>query len=243
MRFLCLHGMGTNSDIYEAQLGPIMAQLDPSHEFVFVDGTVPCGPADGVETVFPPPCYCYYDKPTTAKLKAACGLVLEGGALLASMILHHQAAHPYGPDLFRVAVFTCASLPFDPASADPARPDPYHAAVCPRTAAVHVEDWAPGRTVVDAKPINGFLSPLLDGEQPLDRFHPAREKGRIAIPTLHVLGSLDPFSPQSRLLAHLCADSVVVEHGMGHLLPRDAGFARKVAYPVDSCIHKALSRT
>lgn len=249
--------MGTNSDIYEAQLAPIIAQLDPSHEFVFVDGTVPCEPADGVDAIFPPPYYCYYDKPTTQHLKASYNLVLEvmeedgpfdgvfgfsqGGALLASMILYHQATRPYGPDIFRVAIFTCASLPFDPKSADSARSNAYHTAICPRTGNVCVEEWTPGR-VIDAKPINGFLSPLLEGDEPLHRFHPARERGRIAIPTVHILGALDPFAPQSRLLADLCADTVIVEHRLGHLLPRDAAFARKAANAIEGCIHKAMSR-
>jgi pimeloyl-ACP methyl ester carboxylesterase len=257
MRFLCLHGMGTNSDIYEAQLAPIIAQLDPSHEFVFVDGLVACEPADGVDSLFPGPFYCYYDKPVTRQLEDAYKLLIEvmeedgpfdgvfgfsqGGALAASFILHHQANHPHDPDLFRVAVFTCASLPFDPNSANPKRQDPYHASICPRTGSVHVEDWKPGR-VVEAKPINGFLSPLLDGEEPLHRFHPAREKSRISVPTVHILGACDPFCPQSRLLADLCAESVVVEHRMGHLLPRDMGFAQKAARAIDNCIHKALAR-
>ena len=48
MKFLCLHGMGTNSSILEAQFGPICAHFEAQgHEFVFVDGLVECKGADG----------------------------------------------------------------------------------------------------------------------------------------------------------------------------------------------------
>ena len=48
MRFLCLHGMGTNSTIFEGQLGPIVSDLEAQgHEFVFVDGQIECDAADG----------------------------------------------------------------------------------------------------------------------------------------------------------------------------------------------------
>ena len=48
MKFLCLHGMGTNSTIFESQLGTILPYLEAhGHEFVFVDGLVECAPADG----------------------------------------------------------------------------------------------------------------------------------------------------------------------------------------------------
>ena len=48
MKFLCLHGMGTNSAIFESQLGTILPYLEAhGHEFVFVDGLVECAPADG----------------------------------------------------------------------------------------------------------------------------------------------------------------------------------------------------
>ncbi len=47
MRFLCLHGMGTNHQIFEAQLAQVSNQLVGQHEFVFVNGEVDCEPAPG----------------------------------------------------------------------------------------------------------------------------------------------------------------------------------------------------
>ncbi len=48
MRFLCLHGMGTNSDIFAAQLGSVLGDLeDMGNEFIFVDGNYECKPTNG----------------------------------------------------------------------------------------------------------------------------------------------------------------------------------------------------
>ena len=52
MKFLCLHGMGTNSSIFESQLGSTLPYLEAQgHEFVFVDGLIECPPADGKASV------------------------------------------------------------------------------------------------------------------------------------------------------------------------------------------------
>ena len=47
MRFLCLHGHGTNSSILEAQLEPIRAYLPRNWEFEFLDGEMEAEPAPG----------------------------------------------------------------------------------------------------------------------------------------------------------------------------------------------------
>lgn len=47
MKFLCLHGMGTNAQIFEAQLAQIRNQLVGQHEFVFLQGEVETDPAPG----------------------------------------------------------------------------------------------------------------------------------------------------------------------------------------------------
>lgn len=52
MRFLCLHGMGTNSRILEAQIVGICARLE-GHDFVFVEGEVECDAADGLSILLP----------------------------------------------------------------------------------------------------------------------------------------------------------------------------------------------
>ncbi|EPS44441.1 hypothetical protein H072_1580 [Dactylellina haptotyla CBS 200.50] len=41
MRFLCLHGLGTNGKVLETQTAAIRAGLGDGHTYEFVDGTVP----------------------------------------------------------------------------------------------------------------------------------------------------------------------------------------------------------
>jgi hypothetical protein len=55
MKFLCLHGMGTNSAIFEAQLGPLCSRLEAEgHEFIFVDGITECETSAGmVDSIAP----------------------------------------------------------------------------------------------------------------------------------------------------------------------------------------------
>jgi len=49
MRFLCLHGMGTNSRIFEAQTAAIRYLLGSEHTFEFIDGAVPTSMAPMIE--------------------------------------------------------------------------------------------------------------------------------------------------------------------------------------------------
>ncbi|KAK4118271.1 hypothetical protein N657DRAFT_651448 [Parathielavia appendiculata] len=258
MRFLCLHGMGTNSEIYEAQLAPIRGHLGAEHEFVFVDGAIECEPAHGVADIFPPPFFCYYSKPTRSQLQAAYDLVEEvleedgpfdgvfgfsqGGALIASMLLQRCRTDPGAPDLFRVAIFTCASLPFDlDCNSDDGRIK-YYTAIDPLTGAVSVRDFVPGITHVETTKVNGYITSPEPGELPLRRYHPDRERLRIPISTVHILGERDPFVPQSRALVGLCDDAVVVSHERGHELPRDGLFARKAANAISAAVSKSLFR-
>jgi predicted esterase len=41
MRVLCLHGVGSSATVLENQLRRFVQAVDPSYEFVFVDGPVP----------------------------------------------------------------------------------------------------------------------------------------------------------------------------------------------------------
>lgn len=53
MRFLCLHGMGTNSSIFETQIAGMCQRLqDQGHEFIFVDGIIECDAAPGMAVMF-----------------------------------------------------------------------------------------------------------------------------------------------------------------------------------------------
>ena len=52
MRFLCLHGMGTNSRIFETQIAGMCQRLqNQGHEFIFVDGIIECDAAPGMAVI------------------------------------------------------------------------------------------------------------------------------------------------------------------------------------------------
>lgn len=49
MRVLCLHGMGTSAEIFQAQMSRITPLLEAmGHEFVFVDGLEACDSTEGI---------------------------------------------------------------------------------------------------------------------------------------------------------------------------------------------------
>lgn len=128
MRFLCLHGMGTNSDIFESQIEAIRSLLPTHFDFTFMDGEHNSEPADGMTGLFPPPYLCYYPEPRVDRvfnaIKALGEFIEEegpfdavigfsqGASLAASFILECQTMRPTQPLPFRFAMFICSSLPF-----------------------------------------------------------------------------------------------------------------------------------
>lgn len=67
MRFLCLHGTGTSSRIFEAQVSRITDQLEGHHDFVFLQGEVETDPAPGIFTHLPPRPYAFESIDTSQK--------------------------------------------------------------------------------------------------------------------------------------------------------------------------------
>ncbi|KAF2690581.1 DUF341 domain protein [Lentithecium fluviatile CBS 122367] len=55
MRILCLHGVGSSASILENQLRQLINAVDPTYEFIFVDGFVPSerGPGIGIHVEGP----------------------------------------------------------------------------------------------------------------------------------------------------------------------------------------------
>ncbi|KAK8069863.1 hypothetical protein PG994_006479 [Apiospora phragmitis] len=164
----------------------------------------------------------------------------QGAALAAPFLLHHREKHPYGPEPFQLAVFMGATLPFDPQSH--ARADQYNTVIYPQTGAVSVRDWK-AEDVVETLHINDFIAPPAPGDVVLRRFHPEREDARITIPTVHIMGSRDPFYPQSLVLAQLCSGHVdIVDHQQGHLLPHNVSFTRQAVASMEQCMNKVIFR-
>lgn len=93
MRILCLHGMGTNAEIFQQQTGKppdtttgissltfkasLRELLPANYVFVFIDGPETCEPAPGVSHVFPGPYRRWYSTPTTTKVTAVHSYITE----------------------------------------------------------------------------------------------------------------------------------------------------------------------
>ncbi|KAF9887634.1 hypothetical protein FE257_009727 [Aspergillus nanangensis] len=130
LRVLCLHGMGTDSSILQAQISHFLNLLpDCYYSFTFPDGPVLCDASPGVADHHPGPYRCWFNTPTNAKVSQAYSWVRrkilqngapfdvvigfsQGAALAAGMLLHQQIEDPHAPPLFRAAMFICSPLPF-----------------------------------------------------------------------------------------------------------------------------------
>ncbi|ROV86859.1 hypothetical protein VMCG_10814 [Cytospora schulzeri] len=132
MRFLCLHGMGTNSKIFEMQTAAIRHALGSQHSFEFIDGAVPAEMAPGVKAFAGPEdeCLQYVDYNSTEScLKGLHDLeklvdeegpfdgVMSfslGATLAASLMVHKLLKDPRMERLqpiFRCAIFFCGGIP------------------------------------------------------------------------------------------------------------------------------------
>jgi len=129
MHFLCLHGLGTNSHVFETQTASLRHEMDRHHTFSFVEGTIACAIAPEIKAFFPlNDEYFQYYEPTAdsvslAVLQLSRYIAEEGpfdgviafsmGAALASTYLI-QEAQAGRPLPFRCAVFFSGARPFDP---------------------------------------------------------------------------------------------------------------------------------
>ncbi|OTB07053.1 hypothetical protein M426DRAFT_318421 [Hypoxylon sp. CI-4A] len=77
MRFLCLHGIGTSTDILETQLAGLRYRLGDGHEYEYVEGPLVWPPAKGIEEAFgkQEAYYSYFDGTASSILKAVDDLV------------------------------------------------------------------------------------------------------------------------------------------------------------------------
>ncbi|KAI2612014.1 serine hydrolase FSH [Hypoxylon fragiforme] len=136
MRFLCLHGMGTSAEIFETQTDPLRRALGKSHDFEFYEGDYEVQAAPGIDEVFNAEVYkAWYDPALGASthrkaLELLWNIIEEdgpfdgcigfsqGSALLASLLLSHQAHNPFSLPPFRLAIFICGSSALSVSEAD-----------------------------------------------------------------------------------------------------------------------------
>ncbi|KAK3321990.1 serine hydrolase FSH [Apodospora peruviana] len=136
MRFLCLHGTGTNSQVFETQLANILYELEGNHTYEFVEGTSPAPMAAEIQGFFPSTdeYFQYYDQTSAPSMNTALdqlegylasegpfdGVIgySQGASLAATYLIRTAQRHPSAPLPFRCAIFFSGGRPLDPRSLD-----------------------------------------------------------------------------------------------------------------------------
>ncbi|CAG8952792.1 hypothetical protein HYFRA_00009038 [Hymenoscyphus fraxineus] len=137
MRFLCLHGMGTNGKIFEFQTefaAKLRLGIGGDHEYIFIDGTVASAPAPGVQDLASSKdeflrfaeendvdgyLTLYNDLKILVEDEGPFDAVMafsEGAAVAASLIVDHircTSAGEFSPFGFKCAIFLCSANPLD----------------------------------------------------------------------------------------------------------------------------------
>ncbi|KAF2230325.1 hypothetical protein EV356DRAFT_509139 [Viridothelium virens] len=136
MHFLCLHGMGTNSRIFEMQTSAIRYALDSQHTYEYVDGAVLTDMAPGLAQLAPgtESDFCQYaDESSVESCRKALldldeyikeegpfdGVIAfsQGAGLAASLMVHHIQNNPQKAQkdpIFRCGIFFSGGTPEDP---------------------------------------------------------------------------------------------------------------------------------
>ncbi|KAK0611194.1 serine hydrolase FSH [Immersiella caudata] len=128
MRFLCLHGMGTNPEILESQLDPLRSRLPHTWEFEFLEGEISTNPFPDIAQTYSGPYLCYYRYPTPEAVQSAVDTVLDiaksdgpfdvilgfsnGAALAATALATAASRSPSDPPQFRAAIFFSSITPY-----------------------------------------------------------------------------------------------------------------------------------
>ncbi|KAK6538229.1 hypothetical protein TWF694_011108 [Orbilia ellipsospora] len=198
MRFLCLHGLGTNNKVLETQTAAIRAELGDTHTYEFIEGTVKWPKASDLGDLFSEDAeyFAYYDPYNASSMHAAIlklGTYLEaegpfdgvlafshGAALASSYLLDQNTLNKDSEkrllEPFKCAIFFAAGIPWS------------------------VDDLRDGKLTR------------------LDRSH----KSHICIPTAHIWAENDPLGQtMSAVLQDLCIPRVrhVHVHREGHTIP------------------------
>ncbi|KAL3455064.1 hypothetical protein BJX64DRAFT_282336 [Aspergillus heterothallicus] len=111
MKILCLHPWGASAEIFEKQMSLICAMIGESHDYVFLDGPVSCGPAKEIPPNLPGPFYNWYNGLSSLQVRDAHDL---GASIALSILYNHEICHPDRPPPFRFAIFFCAVLSISP---------------------------------------------------------------------------------------------------------------------------------
>ncbi|KAI9040231.1 uncharacterized protein KD926_008432 [Aspergillus affinis] len=203
LRVLCLHGIGTNCEIFEAQTAALRYQLRHAFNFEFIGGEHPWPAARGIAEVFgrDEVCYSYFDGTPSGALSAVEDLadyVAENGpfdaimgfslgATLSVMFLFNWSKLGFVESPFKFAILLSSCLPCD---------------------------W-------DALQMRR-----------LEFMDPTQVTAPIKVPTIHCWSPQDTEYPgESRLVMEMCdaSNRVNLQHSAGHNPPTQPGEVDKLA--------------
>lgn len=240
MHFLCLHGIGTNNKIFEAQTAALRFELGEEHTYDFVEGSLPCEAASGLERFVPTAdrtaqYYAHFDWFSASSVIEALDylsshiathgpydgvIAFSQGSCLAStlMLQHHRDDPDDAMPLFKCAIFFSGILPFD------------------------IDALAAGQrkqvgkiNPAEAEYCDSSSDDESDLEDILDAFR---------IPTAHIWGTNDQNPlPQGDRLYQLCPGPLrlSVTHQEGHSIPgrRNDAVLKKVVRAIRKTIERA----
>jgi len=236
MKILCLHGKGTNSEIFEMQTENFRQLLPSNYQYTFIDGEYEAAPAPGIDNVFPGPYRRYLPDNSVESTAEQHGFISEiiaeegpfdgvlafsqGASLIASILLHHEIEKPLSRPPFRFAVFICSTY------AHSARVS------LGKDVTEHVkpEDRPKSRESFDS----GYSSDQNTADNSVHLFCVEVEKARIQIPTAHIYGNEDPLRHESIEVELMCNKNLAVSyaHKGGHDIPMDE--------PTSKCISDVI---
>ncbi|OQE46046.1 hypothetical protein PENCOP_c001G03254 [Penicillium coprophilum] len=255
MRFLCLHGAGSNAAVLEAQLAAILKEF-AEHEFHFLQGEVEVEPEKGVKDYFAGPYLSYFDLCTPSQIRSAFQLLdkaiaeegpfdgvfafSQGSALAASYMLYHARHSLPSEQPFRSAVFFSASLPFDsesrPFSVDRSGTCYYPLPEASEPCAVNLSATIP--ELLDP----AYVHKWDQTTQFLERYGAGHAVSvPIEVPTAHIYALNDSYGSHAAQVQGFCVswNREVLVHDGGHAIPYHPSTTVKMV----ECIRKVLDST
>ena len=172
------------------------------------------------------------------------------GAALASSLMLRRAQYTTLEPLFQLAIFICASLPFNLdappviVKKGPGERMRFLDADASNGGREIPQSSVGAQSIIQEFHALGFNGYLEDGAHMLRRYHPKTHQDRpiphIDVPTVNIVGKKDPYHQQGLLLAELggTRGTVVMDHGGGHEVARDTTSVRKMTRVVQDAVEK-----
>ncbi|KAF2811142.1 uncharacterized protein BDZ99DRAFT_562088 [Mytilinidion resinicola] len=222
MRFLCLHGLGTNSEIFSAQTVSLRYEMEEGHTFDFVEGTIPASPAPETTSYYPDAAahFNYFDLNSVSSMQLALEQLDEYVKLQGP----YDGVIAYSHGAALVATYIVAqTLGLGLNDDGTPRAHPFKCAI-----------FISGARPADPKALQQGELRLLNAEQ---------DGVLLRLPTAHIWGTNDALYPDtSEYLSQLCdpESRAVFLHEEGHNVP--SGKAREAVLGASKAIRRTVDK-